>query len=122
IIPDDSSTRAVFDKNLAQGAVRACSVFAREAANIVKLSVGKDKIVFSSSASSVGENEVEVEAKVEGEENEIAFNARYLLEFLGSIDDEEVFFEMTGPLNPGVFKLPKDPDYLHIIMPIRVQG
>ncbi|MBI4097459.1 MAG: DNA polymerase III subunit beta [Candidatus Levybacteria bacterium] len=120
IIPDDFSSQAVIDRGEAQAAVRACSVFAREAANIVKMSVGKDKIVFSASASSVGENEVEVEAKISGEENEIAFNTRYLLEFFSSIDEERVVFEMTGPLNPGVFKLEKDKTYLHLIMPIRV--
>lgn len=120
IIPDDFTTRAFFDKNQAHLAVKACSVFAREAANIVRMSVGKNKIIFSSSASSVGENEVEVDAKTEGEENEIAFNARYLLEFFSNIDEENIIFEMTGPLNPGVFKLEKDKSYLHLIMPIRV--
>lgn len=120
IIPDDFTTKAFFDKIQAHSAVRACSVFAREAANIVRMSVGKNKIVFSSSASSVGENEVEVEARVEGEENEIAFNARYLLEFFSGVDEENIIFEMTGPLNPGVFKLEKDKSFLHLIMPIRV--
>lgn len=122
IIPDDLSTKAEFDRSEALNAVRSCSVFAREAANIVKISIGKDKLVFSASASGAGENEVEVEAKVTGEENEIAFNARYLLDFLTNIDDETITFEMTGPLNPGVFKIAGDDTFLHLIMPIRIQG
>lgn len=122
ILPEDFETKAVFDRSDAQNAVKACSVFAREAANIIKVSVKKDRVVFSSSASSVGENEVEVAAKIEGEENEIAFNSRYLLDFLSAADDQEVDFRMMGPLNPGVFRSLKDKDYLHIIMPIRIQG
>jgi DNA polymerase-3 subunit beta len=121
ILPADFSLRCLFDKDEAQNAVRVCAIFAREAANIIKLSIEKDKIVFSASAPSVGENSVEVAAKVEGEENQIAFNARYLLDFFGSISEESVSFEMSGPLSPGVFKSPKDPDYLHLIMPIRIQ-
>lgn len=121
IIPQDFSTSAVFDKTEAQNAVKACSVFAREAANIVSMAIGKDKIIFSAKASSVGENEVEIEAKTEGEENEISFNARYLLDFFGNVDSEEIVFEMTGPLNPGVFRLQGDKSYLHLIMPIRIQ-
>lgn len=121
IIPHDFGTKAVFGREEAVSAVRACSVIAREAANIVKMTIGKDKILFSSSASSVGENEIEIEAKVDGEENEIAFNSRYLLDFLSSVDDDEISFEMTGPLSPGVFRLGKDKSYLHLIMPIRVQ-
>ena len=120
IIPDNFSTRAFFSREDAHGAVRTCSVFAREAANIVKMSIGNNKIKFSANAASVGENEVEVEAKTEGEENEIAFNARYLLDVFSNIDEDEMVFEMTGPLNPGVFKLANDKTYLHLIMPIRI--
>lgn len=122
IIPSDFSTRTVADREEFQKAVKTCSIFAREAANIVKLSLEKGKIVVSASAPSLGETSVEVEASIEGEENEIAFNARYLLEFLGSVNSEKIIFEMTGPLSPGVFKLDDDKDFLHIIMPIRVQG
>ncbi len=122
IIPGESSTGATFDRIAAQNAVRACSVFAREAANIIKMGISKDKVVFSASASSVGENEIEIEAKTTGEENEIAFNSRYLLDFFSNVEDETVSFEMTGPLNPGVFKLPEEKGYLHLIMPIRIQG
>ena len=128
IIPSDFSTRVVTDREEFQKAVKTCSVFAREAANIVKLSLEKGssskagKIVVSASAPSLGETSIDVEAVIEGEENEIAFNARYLLEFLGSVNPEKIIFEMTGPLTPGVFKLDDDKDFLHIIMPIRVQG
>lgn len=121
IIPDDFSTRAFFNRQEAQNAVRICSVFAREAANIVKMGIGGNKIRFSANSASVGENEVEIDAKTEGEENEIAFNSKYLLDVFSNIDEDEMVFEMTGPLNPGVFKIEKDKKYLHLIMPIRVQ-
>lgn len=122
IIPTDFSFSATIDKKELHSAVKSSAIFARETTNIIKFSLEKEKIVLSASAPSLGESKIEVEAKTEGEENEIAFNARYLLEFLGNIDEEEVVFEMSGPLNPGVFKLPEDPNFLHIIMPIRIQA
>jgi DNA polymerase III subunit beta len=122
IIPQDLATKVEFDRAEALAAVRSCSVFAREAANIIKIAISKDKMVFSASASGAGENEVEIEAKTTGEENEIAFNARYLLDFLTNIDEETLTFEMTGPLNSGVFRVAGDNSYLHLIMPIRVQS
>ena len=122
IIPQDFSTRAEFDKTEFQSAVKTCAVFAREAANIIKLSILKNKIKVWASAPSLGETEIDVDAEVLGEENEIAFNARYLLEFLSNIEGEVMVFEMAGPLNPGVFKLKDDPSFLHIIMPIRLQA
>ena len=64
---------------------------------------------------------VEVDAKTIGEENEIAFNAKYLLDLLAALNNESLVFEMNGPLNPGVFKIKGDDSFLHLIMPIRVQ-
>jgi DNA polymerase-3 subunit beta len=122
IIPTEFGTRAEFDKEEMQKAVKLCSVFARETANIVKISVKKDKMIVSANTPSAGENTVEVDAKTTGEENEIAFNARYLLDLFANIEEENMSFEMAGPLNPGVFKITGDNSFLHLIMPIRVQG
>jgi len=121
IIPQDFSTKTVFERDDMQRAIKAGYVFARQTAGIVKMSIKKDKIVVSANAPSVGRNTIEVDAKTVGEENEIAFNCRYLLDFLSNTTSEEISFEMTGPLNPGVFKEEEDPYFLHLIMPIRVQ-
>lgn len=121
IIPTDFSTKTTFEKNDLQKAIKAGYVFARQTAGIIKLSIEKNRILVSANAPSVGENLIEVEAKTIGEENEIAFNARYLLDFLSNSTSEEISFEMTGPLNPGVFKEVNDVSYMHLIMPIRVQ-
>ena len=121
IIPEEFSTKTVFQREDLQIAIKAGYVFARQTAGIVKMSVRKDKIIVSANAPSVGNNTIEVDAKTQGEENDIAFNARYLLDFLSNTTSEEISFEMTGPLNPGVFREEEDPSFLHLIMPIRVQ-
>lgn len=122
IIPSDFSLVVSFDREELLKAVKICAIFARDTANIIKLSFKENGILVSSSASSVGENEVQVEAVLKGEENEIAFNAKYLLDALSNIDKNELTFEMMGPLNPGVFKVKDDASFLHLIMPIKVQG
>ena len=88
----------------------------------MKMTIGKDKLIVSANSPSIGEDMVEIEAATKGEENEIAFNAKYLLDVLSVLDDEEVIFEMNGPLNPGIFRIPEDKNFFHLIMPIRVQG
>jgi DNA polymerase-3 subunit beta len=122
IIPADFETQVSFDRQEMQKAVKIASIFARETANIIRFSIKKDKIEVSANTPSVGEQVVEVEAKTSGEENDIAFNARYLLDFFANISEDDITFEMTGPLNPGVFKIKNDPSFLHLIMPIRVQN
>lgn len=122
IIPTDHGSQLSFDREELLKAVKICSIFAREAANIVKLTLQKDKVIVSSQTQSLGENTVDVEATLVGEENEIAFNAKYLVDALSNIDKETLVFEMAGPLNPGVFKIKDDTTFLHLIMPIRVQS
>ncbi len=121
IIPTEFSVKAEFDREEMLKAVKICSIFARDSANIIRFSLSNGKIIVSSQAASVGENMVEVEAQIKGEENEIAFNAHYLLDCFSNIEADNLVFEMTGPLNPGVFKIKDDPSFLHLVMPVRIQ-
>jgi len=119
VIPTDTASKVLVDREALLRAVKACAIFAREAANIITFSLKNDAITVSSKSPSLGENTVEVEAKLTGEENEIAFNARYLLEALSIFQENDISFSMTGPLNPGVFRIEGNDQYLHLIMPIR---
>ena len=122
IVPETSTTTAELEREELVGAVKAAAIFARDSANIVKMQIKSKGLVISANAPQVGENEVGLEAKITGEENEIAFNCRYLLEMLGAVKTERLRFEMTGALNPGMFRIPGDKSFQHVIMPVRVQG
>ncbi len=121
IIPQDVVTKVFFDREEMGKAVKMCAIFARESANIVRFSVKQGSITVTANAPQTGDNTVEVEAKVDGDNNEIAFNVRYLLDLFANMTDEEMILEMTTPTSPGVFKIKGDPTFLHLIMPIRVQ-
>ena len=120
IIPKSFTTRALIEREPFSRAVRSAAIFAKDNANIVRLVLDKQKIIISANAPQIGENKIEVDAKIDGDGGEIAFNSRFLVEFLANLAEEEFVFEMTGALNPGVFKLAKDESFLHIIMPVRV--
>jgi len=120
IIPSDHASQIAFDREELLKAVKICSIFARDAANIITLSLKKESIIVSSQNPSLGDNTVTVEANLTGEENDIAFNARYLLDALSNIPEDILIFQMTGPLNPGVFKIKDNESFLHLIMPIRL--
>lgn len=122
IIPSSFLIKTAFDREEMQKAIKTSYVFARESANIIKMSIKEDRVIVSSSSPSVGQNSVEVDAKTAGGDGEIAFNGRYLLDFFSNISEETVSLEMTGSLSPGVFKIGNDSTFLHLIMPIRVQG
>ena len=60
-----------------------------------------------------------MEAAIEGDAVQIAFNARYLQEALQNLDYEQLALEFSGPLSPGVLKPTDGADYVHVIMPVR---
>lgn len=122
IIPASSTTVMSVGKEEFLRAVRFAAVYAKESSNIIRLTLANGKLMVSANSPQVGENKTTLDVKIEGEGGEIAFNARFLLDLLAVFPANEVVLEMTGPLSPGVFKVPGDDSYLHIIMPVRVQS
>ncbi|MCJ7792756.1 MAG: DNA polymerase III subunit beta [Candidatus Marinimicrobia bacterium] len=121
IIPEKGKTKIVVDVAELTRAVKVAAIFAREAANIVRFQVDQKGLEITANTAQVGRNIARIEAKVSGEKSKIAFNSRYLLDLLATVDSEEINLELAGALNPGVFTLKNEPSFLHIIMPVRVQ-
>ena len=126
IIPASFTTRAKISKEELTKLVRVASIFARDSGNIIKLKLeGGAKgglLTISANNNQVGSNEAACEIELTGPGGEIAFNFRYLLEALGSIESDEIFFEMIESLNPGRITIPENKDYFHIVMPVRLQS
>ncbi len=119
IVPTKFSTRVVFEKEDLLRAAKSVAIFARDNANIIRIHIENQTVIVSANTPSVGENKVDIGTKVDGDGGDIAFNSRFLLELLNNFSGEELIFEMTGSLNPGVFRPVKDESYFHIIMPVR---
>lgn len=122
IVPKNHTTDVKGDKTLLLSAVKSASIFARDNANIVRFHAEKNTLMVSANTPQVGNNMVRVNVATKGDGGDIAFNSRFLIDFLNNYDGDEVVFEMTGSLNPGVFKGSADGNFLHIIMPVRVQN
>lgn len=122
VLPKKWTHKALVGKEDLLRAVKIGAVFARESAGIIRLRIEKEKLVAFAESPQYGKEETMLDAKTEGEGVEVAFNYRYILEFLGSIKGEEVSFETEGPTSPGVFQDTKDLSYKHLIMPVRIQS
>ncbi len=126
IIPREHSTRTVLNTSEFQKAVRLASLFARDSNNVTRLRIepanelGPGKVVISATSSELGSNVSELEASVEGEAIEIAFNARFLSDALNVIHSAEVALETSNPSSPGVLKPVGGESFLHVIMPMHI--
>jgi DNA polymerase-3 subunit beta len=120
VIPNKSSTRIRVPTAELTQTVRAVSLFARDSANVIRLRAQGSSLVLSATTNEVGDSKAEVNAKVDGSEIQIAFNARYILDALSVLGSDEVELQFDGPLSPGLIRTPQNDDYLYVIMPIRV--
>lgn len=120
IIPTQTVARAMVDKEELLKAIKLAAVFAKNEANVVVLKTSAGKITLESSAKELGSQQNEVEGQVEGEELQIAFNAKFLLDAVSSAPASQLTIEFSGALSPTLIK-PMGVDGLqYIIMPVRL--
>lgn len=126
IIPKRHDTRTVANARELLKAGRAANIFARDTNYTARIHIvpggelQPGHITVAARSDETGDNVGEVDAKVEGDEIEIAFNIRYLLDVLSVMDTDLVVLETTTPGSPGVLK-PVDADnFIHVIMPMHI--
>lgn len=130
ILPEKFELEIGIDRAELERAVRTAAIFARETANIIKFKISGSQLIITANSPQIGENETILDIIRSGPPSpeatvgasEIAFNSRYLLDYLGSVGEaERIKLRMTGPLKSGVFLVEEDEEYWHVIMPVRVQ-
>lgn len=129
IIPSEMSTKIVLSSEEFQRAVKLSSVFARENANIVRLKLLSDvltQIQIYSQGGQTGEDLCDIPAEVETKNSSdmvVAFNYHYLLDFLSSLSKKgDISIELSGATSAAIFRPVANQNYLHVIMPVRVQS
>src|SRR5258708_11392853 len=120
VIPSKSSTKVRVPTSELTQTVRAVSLFARDSANVIRLKAQSGALILSATTNEVGDSRAELSADVDGSDIQIAFNARYVLDALGVIGEEEGELMFDGPLSPGLLRPPGKEHYLYVIMPVRV--
>ena len=117
VIPAESKHRVTLDKEELFHALRRAEIMTSEKANSVKLTFSENNLTFTANSPEVGESRETMAIKYEGEETSISFNPQFFIDPLKALEEDEVHFEFTDQLSPGVVKV-KHP-FLYVIMPMR---
>jgi DNA polymerase-3 subunit beta len=124
-VPTEHETRAVVDTKEFAAAVKTVVPFARDASNICRVKVApgateneQGTLTIEATAEDVGSNVSTISASVEGPEQQIIFNVKYLSDVLAVLDTPEVALELTNAARPGVIKPVGSGDYTYVIMPM----
>lgn len=120
VIPQSSDRRVVVSRALLLEALKRISLVASDKSGAVRFSVEPGILRITSENPDVGEGAEELDVDFAGEPVEIGFNARYVMDALGPIVEDEVAFELSGQLDPGVIKPAGPTDFVGVIMPMRI--
>lgn len=126
LIPKSYGTRTVVDTGQLLKAVRRAYIFARDAANIIKLRISDTEpgtpgsLTLSAEATELGENVEDLVATIEGGGMEIAFNAKYMMDVLNILHSAQVAIESTSASTPGVIRPVGGDGFTHVIMPMHI--
>jgi DNA polymerase-3 subunit beta len=121
LLPKEYATTALLKKADLQEITKVSSLFAREAAGGVTMSIDDEtsQISIRSIASQVGENTAVAEASVTGDAAVITMNSRYILDALSTFEGDKIQVNVNGKLDPCVLTDPDNPEYLHLVMPVK---
>jgi DNA polymerase-3 subunit beta len=102
--------------------VERASLMAREGRNnLVRMTVGGGRIVITSNSES-GDVYEELDAEIEGEDLEIAFNVRYMMDVLRAVKDEEIFLRFNSSVSPCLIGPVEGDAYTYLVLPVRVHA
>ncbi len=120
IIPEKFTTQIILDKTEFLNQVKSASLFTGKTSEIkIKTSARDKEITVLSQSQEIGDYQSSIPVKIEGEDAEIAFNHKFLLDGILNIKSSEIILELNGDSGPGVLKPVGDQSYIYVVMPIK---
>jgi len=122
VIPDDNPNSLVIERAELLSSVRRINIFANKSTHQIRLKIsGSEMTISAEDIDMANEANERLNCEYTGDDIEIGFNARLLLEMLNGMDAPKIRFEMSTPNRAGIMvpdENEEDEDLLMLIMPM----
>lgn len=121
VIPQTCETKVYLSVRDFMEAVERASLLARESsvgASIIRLAIKEDTIHLDHTTE-LGRIAEQIFIKKEGQDLNISFNSKFILDVLRVLDAEEILFELSGPQSPAIIRNIQDRNYIYLLLPVR---
>lgn len=126
VIPADNPYKMVVNKNDFQNALRRVSVFSNKSTNQIALSISGSQLQLTAQdVDFSNEGNERMVCQYDGEDMQIAFNAKFLIEMLNGADTDEVNMELSSSTKAGIVKpseQAENEDLLMLVMPLMLNN
>jgi DNA polymerase-3 subunit beta len=126
VIPQVNPNKLLIDRQAFLGSLSRVAIYANKTTHQVRLKInGSELHISSEDIDFANEAHERLSCQYEGEDMEIGFNARFLIEMLKNLGSEEVSLEMSTPNRAGLL-LPQggdeNEDVLMLVMPVMLNS
>ena len=126
VIPQDNPNQLTIDRSMFLNSLRRVVIFANKTTHQVRLKIsGSELNISSEDIDFSNEAHERLSCQYDGEDMEIGFNARFLIEMLSNLGGEEVTLQMSTPNRAGLL-VPQtndeNEDVLMLVMPVMLNS
>jgi DNA polymerase-3 subunit beta len=126
VIPADNPYRLTVNKHDFQNALRRVNVFSNKSTNQVALNIAGNELQMAAQDIDFSfEGNERMSCEYKGEDIQIAFNAKFLIEMLSAADTDDIFIELSTPSKAGLIKPSEQApgeDLLMLVMPLMLNS
>lgn len=124
LIPKQFERQVTIDRKQLIGTLERIAVLADQKNHVVKIDIDSaaQEITLSCEAQDVGSGRESIPAQISGEDLEIAFNIRYLLEGLKELPSSEVQIHLNQALTPVIFTPLGGLKMTYLAMPVQLRN
>lgn len=126
VIPQVNPNKLTVDRALFLNTLRRVVIFANKTTHQVRLKIsGSELNISAEDLDFSNEAHERLSCQYEGEDMEIGFNAKFLVEMLSNLSSEEVVIEMSTPNRAGLLKpavIDEGEDILMLVMPVMLNN
>lgn len=121
IIPTKYGVEAMLKNSELLKTIKTSSVFSKTGVNDIMFSFDPEgkKLHASASSAEMGRGSSQIMAEMKGSKVDVIFNHRFIVDGINAIENEEIFFGISGQGGPGVIKSAQGDGYIYIVMPIK---
>lgn len=127
VIPKDNPNRMLIERKALLNSMRRVSIFANKTTHQVRLRIQGSELSLSAEDTDFANEAYErLTCSYDGEDMEIGFNSRFLIEMLNNLDTDEVEFQLSGTNRAGILvpvqKEDTKEDLLMLVMPVMLNN
>ena len=122
VIPNDNSNIVVLDRSEILGSLKRISIYANKTTNQVRFKISGSEILISAEDLDFSNEANErISCEHDGDNIEIGFNAKFLIEMLSNIESDKVRFKLSEPNRAGLImpdNMSENEDITMLVMPV----